>query len=803
MKKLFNKVLSILLALALFFTMTSMVPSVSEAAPASKVKVDSSKRVPVKDKKKPYILNKKGMARNIKKPMALKAIKKAGTTVTSGVWQYIVNEGGTATIVNNLSADVVWTIPEEIEGKIVTDINMHIPDTVTKVDTSATSTNLLTVSMYRDTFDTPISLDFSANINLTSLILNMGMSTLDVSHNTKLTTLNCSTFLPVNEDDEDGSDEIEITFGVDVPDYGIKTLDLSKNPELTYLDCSGNMIDSLNLDNNCKLTYLDCNANSLRNLNLSNNTALTTLNCSANELKDLNLDANVALDTASLYSNYITNLDVSKNINLTFLECSDNQISSLSLNNNTKLTDLFCANNKIKTIDLSSNLNLDTFFCYMNDGITSLNLASNSNLTDLDCSYCGIKSLDLSSNTKLTDLDCSYNEITNLNITGSPELINLTCDDNQLTTLDTTKNTKLDYLYCDSNPLTKLDVSNNKLLKTLYCSDDTLTSIDVRNLSILEQLTVDYNDLSSLDISKNTKLQYLDCTSNQLDNLNTSKNTGLLILLCGDNMIESLDLSKNLKMTDLDCSYNELSKLDVTKNTGIKSTELLDDGSIDVHFCCIYNNIEHVKPLVKRFTRLYVLPQNLLTDYEDGYVDTNVVQLKPLTKNCFKYDKSDTYNKKHLSANVKAKVSGIGKITTYYKARGSKTYTTKTPYKAGSYSIYVKTTAGKTYSARTSYLYIGKYYILPRKVYKVKVKALDNKLAISWKNYTTSTNNATYIRVYYKEEGKKWKRKTFKNKKLNKVTLKLKNKKKYAITIRTYRNGAFSEYSTKKIVKTL
>ncbi|MDR1016031.1 MAG: C-type lectin domain-containing protein [Coriobacteriales bacterium] len=179
---------------------------------------------------------------------------------------------------------------------------------------------------------------------------------------------------------------------------------------------------------------------------------------------------------------------------------------------------------------------------------------------------------------------------------------------------------------------------------------------------------------------------------------------------------------------------------------------------------------------------------------------------KSASKSDFKYNTSGTYSGRRQSTAVKSKVSGMGKITTYYKENGSKNYTTTAPFKADRYGVYVKTAVGSKYAARTSYLYLGTYTIVPHKIGVLKLKAGNNKLKVSWSNYITSANCVSYYRVCYKQVGRGWKYKTYKAKSTHKVTLKLKNKKKYSVKVRVYRNvsgpDAASAYSAIKSART-
>lgn len=111
-----------------------------------------------------------------------------------------------------------------------------------------------------------------------------GLTSLDVSHATKLKILKCN-------------------------NTNLSTLDLSKNTNLLNLDCANNHLTKLDVSKNTALTHLYCYSNYLATLDLSNNTDLILLNCKYNHL---------------------TTLDISKNIHLSDLHCGSNFISDVS-----------------------------------------------------------------------------------------------------------------------------------------------------------------------------------------------------------------------------------------------------------------------------------------------------------------------------------------------------------------------------------------------------------------------------------------------------------------------------------------
>ena len=70
----------------------------------------------------------------------------------------------------------------------------------------------------------------------------------------------------------------------------LTAIDLSHNTELSGLFCSSNQLTSLDLSHNTQLEKLGCSRNSLTTLDLSSNTQLTELYCYANNFSTQALD---------------------------------------------------------------------------------------------------------------------------------------------------------------------------------------------------------------------------------------------------------------------------------------------------------------------------------------------------------------------------------------------------------------------------------------------------------------------------------------------------------------------------------
>ena len=370
----------------------------------------------------------------------------------------------------------------------------------------------------------------------------------------------------------------------------LTTLDLSHNSALTSLNCSSNQLTSLDVSNNTALTYLNCYSNQLTSLDVSNNTALISLNCSSNQLTSLDVSNNLALTNLHCYSNQLMSLDVSYNTELTDLSCGSNQLTSLDVSYNTALQSLYCGSNQLTSLDVSYNTELTDLSCGSNQ-LTSLDVSYNTALQSLSCYSNQLTSLDVSHNTELQSLYCSSNQLTSLDVSQNTALTNLDCSSNQLTSLDVSHNTALTSLYCDSNQLTSLDVSQNLVLNELYCSNSTMeflylssgqeiVNLEKHNNTRIVYCPTAFPDVNfrdyvfrNFDTDRNgvmSENEYNAVTAIEVNTDNITTLSGiehfvnLQVLKCSGTtggLLTSLDLSNNHSLSELDCSNNQLASL--------------------------------------------------------------------------------------------------------------------------------------------------------------------------------------------------------------------------------------------------
>ena len=183
--------------------------------------------------------------------------------------------------------------------------------------------------------------------------------------------------------------------------YMMTSLDVSANTSLTSLDCSACGISSLTLGNNTNLKTLDCSGNSLSSLNIGGCTALTSLSCYENKLSSLNVSANKNLTKLNCGNNKLSALNVSNCKALTEITCNKNQFTTLTITGLPVLRQLNC----------SYNYSLKTLNSYENPMLSSLTMSDLQALETLDCHGCALTSISIPTTSSFRQLICYQNNI--------------------------------------------------------------------------------------------------------------------------------------------------------------------------------------------------------------------------------------------------------------------------------------------------------------------------------------------------------------------------------------------------------
>ena len=402
----------------------------------------------------------------------------------------------------------------------------------------------------------------------------------------------------------------------------LSSVDLSHNTKLVLLNLAYNKLVSVSLTNNTELEKLYIQSNpSLTSLNVTDHSklkllytpycaSLQTLFCYRCALTSLTVTGCSALKQLKCYENpNLTEIEgLGDCTNLTWLDCEDCKVSDLSATSNmNKLERLLCRNNKLTSLSInnknylnylrvSGNSQLTELSCYSNN-LISLDVTNCTAMTDLRCYYNAnlTEITGLASCKAITYLDCDGCSITDLSaVEGMTNLERLICRNNKFTSLSVTNKSKLVYLmvkgntlmtslYCNDNALTSLDVAQCTALKTLYCySNSNLATItglaDCTNLETLRCHSCALTDLSA--VSGMTKLTDLRCGWNKLTTLNVSNKTKLVYLLCQNNLLTTLNISGCTVLKELYCGGNKFTGYSVTNFAKLETVDVSNSTSL-------------------------------------------------------------------------------------------------------------------------------------------------------------------------------------------------------------------------------
>ncbi|WP_298516525.1 LamG-like jellyroll fold domain-containing protein [uncultured Kordia sp.] len=274
------------------------------------------------------------------------------------------------------------------------------------------------------------------------------------------------------------------------------TLDVSANTNLESLNCSLTPINSITIGNNTNLTNLGVFNTALATLDISQCPNLEVLSCSFTPIVNLDLTVNTKLkqifadETPSL-----TSIDLSGLIDLTELRLDNSGITSLEVTTNTALVELRIQNVNIDTIDLSNNTALKELYA-SNASLTALNVSNNILLEFLGTSDNAINILDLSQNTALTNVFIQNNSLTYLNLKNGTNM--------SITSINISGNPSLTCVLVDNDTYANTNFTN-KDGQTFYNEDSC-----GQTLECPVDVTVEENGSCEATINAPTPIVYGD-----------------------------------------------------------------------------------------------------------------------------------------------------------------------------------------------------------------------------------------------------------------------------------------------------
>lgn len=415
----------------------------------------------------------------------------------------------------------------------------------------AEALNLETLDITNKGITDLTGIEWFTNLRVLNCSENSSLKALDVSNNTALEELNCSS-------------------------CKITNLDVSKNVALKILNCYGCNLKKLDVSNNPLLTSLKCDENPLTSLDLSHNSEIIELSCSGfanwretdtNRIRVLNLKGCTKLQKLICYKQLLASLNLSDCVSLTELYLSTNVLLGLDLSHNTKLSKLDCANNRIPSLNLSHNALLTT--CAI-----SYNPLSTINVGGV------LSSLEFKTEER------TYKEFTTLDIIAT-KLESVSISSSQLKGIDFSSSTTLKSVSLVVSPLSELDLSPLPNLRSVYIQASSLRALDLRNNPQLSSLTCYYcKTLSEVNLPNNemfTTAKFDNCKQiPSVDFAVTPNLQSISIRTC--TAWNSLDLSSNLSLKEITLyECGSLNYIDLGDNPYLKDLKRIEvGGSCDI-----------------------------------------------------------------------------------------------------------------------------------------------------------------------------------------------------------------------------
>lgn len=407
---------------------------------------------------------------------------------------------------------------------------------------------------------------------------NFSLTSVDITANTvlqELEVINCNVIGGTELIKEIDFSQNTLLTRILIKNCGLTSVDVSSQTSLTSLDCSNNNLLYLNIanGNNANMTVA----------NLANNTNLTCIQVDNGFTPSIPFWVK---DAGASYSNlcvplcFVTIPDANfkaylvgnSNINTNGdaeIQCAeasaftdDMQLYNLNISDLTgieaftALTELFCDGNNITTIDLSSN----------------------TALTFLRCSNNPISNLDLTNNVALTDLECSNNSLTTLDLSANVNLTEVKCSNNSISSLDLSNNATLSLLYCHSNTLTSLNLANGNNSNVSVWNFNATSN---PNLNCVTVDDVNYSTINWTSIDAQTSFS-TNCMTVLISSINVQGQGGVSSINIGGG---TLQMEATILPTNADDATYVWSVTNVSGSATIDASGVLtalSDGSVDV-----------------------------------------------------------------------------------------------------------------------------------------------------------------------------------------------------------------------------
>ena len=395
----------------------------------------------------------------------------------------------------------------------------------------------------------------------------------------------------------------------DIPNYNITSIDLSHNTKLTYVDLSGlyNIMD-FDFSNNTELSNIMIGrliyptSYSINSLIIKNNSKLKTITNALSSSYGVasiltgSINNLVIENTPNLQmEERVTDLKVQENISLINTKTSllrliynnNNNVSKVLLNlksiylkdlvrddfvvvdaaNLEKLESIYIDNVELPILKIKKTSSLKKFYInpkkdslstlkminFSNDDINIKDYKKISNLTiSNDNNLFNFNDIDLSNYPNLgyltlKNLNDLYNnkniKLNNLNLKEKDKLSKLELSGFDIDSLDLSSNNRLAIIYLNKNNINNIYLPD----KVIYSVDILDSSIKNFNLKDSKQVKVIDSNIYNFDLSNNSVLYNLLLVNTDVKKLDLSNNESLKVLTVYNNSLNTIYMNKNSK----------------------------------------------------------------------------------------------------------------------------------------------------------------------------------------------------------------------------------------------------------------
>ena len=398
------------------------------------------------------------------------------------------------------------------------------------------------------------------NLGTAADIPNYNITSIDLSHNTKLNSVVLSGLL------------------------NIKDFDFSNNTELSYIEIGRALyptsynINSLIIKNNSKLKTMTNALNSSYGVasiltgSINNLVIENTPNLQMEErVTDLKVQENISLintKTSLLRLIYNNNNNASKVLlNLKSIYLKDlvrDNFSVLNISNLEKLESIYIDNSELSSLEIKKTSSLKRFFINpKKDSLSTLKMINFSN-DDINIKdYKNIYSLTISNNNlfNFNDIDLSnYPDLEYLtleNLNGLNDNKNI-----KLNNLNLKEKEKLSKLELSGFDIDSLDLSSNNKLNSIYLNKNNIKDIYLPDKVIYSVDILDSN-IKNFNFKDSRRVKVID---SNIDNFDLSNNSALYNLLLVNTDVKKLDLSNNESLNILTVYNNSLNTIYMNKD---------------------------------------------------------------------------------------------------------------------------------------------------------------------------------------------------------------------------------------------